>query len=720
MFQSWNTTRIPNLISISINALCESGGATRHIPYRNSKLTRLLKFSLGGNCKTVMIVCVVSVAEYAIKGCLLNHHKAPTSNHFDDTHNTLLYADRASKIKTKVVTRNVVNVDRHVGQYVEAINRLNLEVAELKAKLAGKIGSESAIAQRRKEQGQAEVDRAKEDMRRKVDQVQPCIVDGAARASEIFIGEAKAQAYKTRLEQVRAQLAAGTVSQDLLAEQGVLQALIATEEASIMPGSTLQTQYMRSQNASSMFDATLRAMSERRSDRLDESHIESLKMEAQNRKLGIEALKKEAQLATLQRALAAQSATVASLVGILGRCTVLLESGSRSLQNGGPSALEKTHEVSASLHRLAESNNEVIEDLFGHRVDTATCDPSVLAGFSSYPVATDTFSVTRRSSSVSASGTLVNSMRATRRSSLANLGVPDTSRRRSPRKPRTSLLPHIGHSRRSSIKVTEKKKGVQWKDEAGQGSLEDARESSMATDVNQNSMRISESEWEDERTEDNTSQSFLSSASFKDSQREMQPSGSAPKRPSRLDPSFLKSRTGSTLSSLVEVEEPKASTSYPFGSRLGNGATPGPSSIVQTRQRASKRGRDASPDQSAIPTAPSSRSPIRPGRRNSLVGPLRSARTRRRSSLLQPPPVLVAPDRQSENTLSAPVRTGARRVPIVHTPSKRPRRPSILASRAPLPIPTRSSLLRSQAIASSSNDANSSSDLSFKGKPSWR
>ncbi|KIM82133.1 hypothetical protein PILCRDRAFT_469680 [Piloderma croceum F 1598] len=37
---------------------------------------------------------------------------APTSNHFDDTHNTLLYAEHATKIKT---TRNVVNVDRHVG-----------------------------------------------------------------------------------------------------------------------------------------------------------------------------------------------------------------------------------------------------------------------------------------------------------------------------------------------------------------------------------------------------------------------------------------------------------------------------------------------------------------------------------------------------------------------------------------------------------------------------
>src|ERR1700750_2164237 len=110
-----------------INALCDPR-KRNHIPYRNSKLTRLLKFSLGGNCKTVMIVCV-----------------APTSLHFDDTHNTLIYAERATKIKTKVITRNVVNVDRHVGRYVEAINRLNLEVAELKAKLASNTSTELDI-----------------------------------------------------------------------------------------------------------------------------------------------------------------------------------------------------------------------------------------------------------------------------------------------------------------------------------------------------------------------------------------------------------------------------------------------------------------------------------------------------------------------------------------------------------------------------------------------
>lgn len=49
-----------------ISALAEAGGSKgKFVPYRNSKLTRLLKDSLGGNCRTVKIACVsASVASY--------------------------------------------------------------------------------------------------------------------------------------------------------------------------------------------------------------------------------------------------------------------------------------------------------------------------------------------------------------------------------------------------------------------------------------------------------------------------------------------------------------------------------------------------------------------------------------------------------------------------------------------------------------------------------
>lgn len=57
----------------------------KYINYRDSKLTRLLKDALGGNCKTVMIA-----------------HISPSSNQFEESRNTLVYADRAKHIKTKV------------------------------------------------------------------------------------------------------------------------------------------------------------------------------------------------------------------------------------------------------------------------------------------------------------------------------------------------------------------------------------------------------------------------------------------------------------------------------------------------------------------------------------------------------------------------------------------------------------------------------------------
>ena len=70
-----------------INALAEKGkkGGKAYIPYRDSKLTRLLKDSLGGNSRTVMIANI-----------------SPFIYNFDDTYNTLKYAERAKCIKTKV------------------------------------------------------------------------------------------------------------------------------------------------------------------------------------------------------------------------------------------------------------------------------------------------------------------------------------------------------------------------------------------------------------------------------------------------------------------------------------------------------------------------------------------------------------------------------------------------------------------------------------------
>jgi kinesin family protein 18/19 len=100
------------------NCITALSSGVAFVPYRDSKMTRLLKDSLGGNCRTVMIANV--------SPCHLN---------YEDTHNTLKYASRAKNIKTKAL-RNVVSVNYHLSKYTEIIKELKGEIAELKTKLA--------------------------------------------------------------------------------------------------------------------------------------------------------------------------------------------------------------------------------------------------------------------------------------------------------------------------------------------------------------------------------------------------------------------------------------------------------------------------------------------------------------------------------------------------------------------------------------------------------
>ncbi|XP_032653137.1 kinesin-like protein KIF19 isoform X1 [Chelonoidis abingdonii] len=101
-----------------INALSDKG-AHKYVNYRDSKLTRLLKDSLGGNSRTVMIA-----------------HISPASSAFEESRSTLTYADRAKSIKT-TVKRNLLNVSYHIAQYTRIISDLRSEIQRLKCKING-------------------------------------------------------------------------------------------------------------------------------------------------------------------------------------------------------------------------------------------------------------------------------------------------------------------------------------------------------------------------------------------------------------------------------------------------------------------------------------------------------------------------------------------------------------------------------------------------------
>jgi len=93
----------------------ENRGANSHIPYRDSKLTRLLQDSLGGNSHTLMIACV-----------------SPADSNLEETVSTLRYADRARKIKNKPI----VNKDPKAAE----LGRLRTQVQQLQLQLIGAAG----------------------------------------------------------------------------------------------------------------------------------------------------------------------------------------------------------------------------------------------------------------------------------------------------------------------------------------------------------------------------------------------------------------------------------------------------------------------------------------------------------------------------------------------------------------------------------------------------
>lgn len=101
-----------------ISALVD--GRSTHIPYRDSKLTRLLQDSLGGNTKTVMVA-----------NC------GPADYNYDETLSTLRWADRAKQIRNKPKI-NEDPKDAMLREFQEEIARLRQRLAaeEERAKAA--------------------------------------------------------------------------------------------------------------------------------------------------------------------------------------------------------------------------------------------------------------------------------------------------------------------------------------------------------------------------------------------------------------------------------------------------------------------------------------------------------------------------------------------------------------------------------------------------------
>ncbi|XP_040033032.2 kinesin-like protein KIF19 [Gasterosteus aculeatus] len=149
-----------------INALSDKNG--KYVNYRDSKLTRLLKDSLGGNSRTVMIA-----------------HISPASVGFEESRNTLAYADRAKSIRTRV-KKNLINVSYHIAQYTNIISDLRSEIQRLKTKIADQTSRQLNADRADIRHVQAEVQaHSSHQSRAEMDQLREQLLDAFRQQMEI-------------------------------------------------------------------------------------------------------------------------------------------------------------------------------------------------------------------------------------------------------------------------------------------------------------------------------------------------------------------------------------------------------------------------------------------------------------------------------------------------------------------------------------------------------
>jgi hypothetical protein len=102
--------------------LALTSGSNQHVPYRDSKLTRILQGSVGGNCKTTMITTI-----------------GPAPASYAESVSSLLFATRAKKIKNYAVVNQEVTDQAMLAEYQREIIRLRQQLEENQMRLAAPV-----------------------------------------------------------------------------------------------------------------------------------------------------------------------------------------------------------------------------------------------------------------------------------------------------------------------------------------------------------------------------------------------------------------------------------------------------------------------------------------------------------------------------------------------------------------------------------------------------
>ncbi|XP_020600098.1 kinesin-like protein KIN-7K, chloroplastic isoform X2 [Phalaenopsis equestris] len=118
-----------------------SEGRATHIPYRDSKLTRLLQSSLSGH-GLVSLICTVT----------------PASSNMEETHNTLKFASRAKRVEIYASRNRIIDEKSLIKKYQREISNLKQELEQLKRGMLTGVGHEEIMSLKQKlEEGQVKM-----------------------------------------------------------------------------------------------------------------------------------------------------------------------------------------------------------------------------------------------------------------------------------------------------------------------------------------------------------------------------------------------------------------------------------------------------------------------------------------------------------------------------------------------------------------------------------
>lgn len=444
-------------LSSCISALCQASvrGVKPHVPYRNSKLTRMLKFSLGGNCRTVMIVCV-----------------SPSSKDIEDTHNTLAWADKAKNVSTKI-SRNTAGINVSVAQYLSTISEKEQQIRILEAKLLEGPPEMSAYQQKKVEQARADARQALSHLRSELDGSIPLVQEGATLRALWDGAELRIASLKRRIEAIDNDCGDRS-AEEIKREKQYIQSLIHKQDSAYRLNNEVQAAVQREAIKAEGAAKLLKRVEERAfGNALEAPELDNVRLKVSLQRDQLARSIADAREMAYRRVIQQQSEDSARAAALLHRMATSVLAEVNVLYDQAQTAAEgDAFEPSiARLMTIAASSESGLNSIFGISSSSASPLPSLPVSQTAdiHPKLGNPF---RRQSSISVNPPSLRTAPHTRRVSVAAKAIASPRRlarvaaspRKQPLRPILVTARDPGQSRRP----------LQWRDEAGKGDIDDS------------------------------------------------------------------------------------------------------------------------------------------------------------------------------------------------------------------------------------------------------